>query len=131
MCSSCNTNKHSEQIDRNPDINRIHDIWVLKTIKGKDFTKTNKHPILEIYVADKKVIGNDGCNRISGNLIELNTSSIKFGRMAGTKMACPNMEITDLFNQCLQDVRTYKIGTLELIFFDSENSELLRFKKID
>lgn len=131
LFSNCSMKHTQDENQTTNDINKIHDIWALKTINGIEFSKTNKQPVLEIYAAEKRVVGNDGCNNISGELEELTNTILRFGPMMGTKMACPNMEISDSFNQRLSEVRSFKIVQMELILFDSLQSEILRFKKVD
>lgn len=113
---------------------QIHDIWLLESINGTAIKKAgegNKTPQIEIYVDKKQIVGNDGCNQISGSLKAIDEKNIIFGMMMGTKMMCPIMEETDLFNKTLPLVKTYKIEKLKLYFFDATGNELLQFKKID
>ncbi|MDB4174050.1 META domain-containing protein [Bacteroidia bacterium] len=90
-----------------------------------------KHPTLELYVADKRVLGNNGCNRLIGSLEILTLTDLKFGPLAGTKMMCQNMELSNQFNANLARVRSYKIEVLQLFMYDEDGTELLVFKKVD
>lgn len=115
------------------DINRLHDIWALTHIDSKSYLTENnvKHPTLELYVADKRLLGNNGCNRLIGSLEILTPTDLKFGPLAGTKMMCQNMELSNQFNANLARVRSYKVEVLQLFMYDEDGTELLVFKKVD
>jgi heat shock protein HslJ len=131
---SCSvTQEHDKPINtENNKMYLLHDIWALQTIQSEilpnDLSQT---PVLEIHVSDKKALGNDGCNSYSGNIKILNENEIVFGRMMSTKMACPNMKIAGLFYTMLEATKTYKIEKMNLILYNAEGKELLRFKKVD
>lgn len=115
---------------------RLHDIWALKEINGKALTPEqlegrNKRPMLEIFIAEKRFGGNDGCNNLFGTIINVDESIIRFGMMGGTKMACPDMNLSSEYTQALQATTAYSIKNLELIFYDAQRNELLRFQKVD
>lgn len=110
---------------------RLHDIWALDSIGGEkviiDETIRNL-PVLEIYVEDKKVHGNTGCNTLNGE-VNIDEDNIAFQDIVTTEMACPgNLEqrfLTNLFK-----VNRYKIEKMRLHLFEDEK-ELMIFKKID
>lgn len=136
--TACSSNQQAttEKTSQEPTTSKyqIHDIWLLETINGNPIKKAgegNKTPQLEIFVDKKQVVGNDGCNQISGGLKALDEKNITFGMLRGTKMMCPDMETTNLFNKALPLVKTYKIDKLKLYFYDVEGNEILQFKKID
>lgn len=115
---------------------RINDIWAVENIQGTPFEmeSTNpraKHPMLEVHVADKKILGNDGCNQFFGKLEKLTDTAIQFGAIGGTKMACPDMEIPRKFTDGLAQTVRYKISDLKLYLFDEKGTEVLVFKKVD
>jgi heat shock protein HslJ len=127
--TACQVKKETQ----NTDVNRLHDIWALTSLDGKDFdpSQSRKHPTLEIYVADKRVTGNDGCNNIFGDIETITTTELKFGALARTKMMCQNMEVTDKYGKLLAAVRTYTLKELNLYLYDESGKELLVFKKVD
>lgn len=112
---------------------RIHDSWALKSIglEAYDESKTNKHPTLEFNTTEMRVFGNDGCNTIFGGIEKLTDSQLKFGVMAGTRMACPNMELSDSYNKALAETTSYAIDQLTLRLCDKRGNELIAFKKVD
>ena len=129
LITACQVKKEAQ----NNDVTRLHDIWALVSLEGKKFEPgdARKHPTLEIFVADKRVAGNDGCNNIFGDIKTLSASELKFGMLAGTKMMCQNMEVSDTFGRLLAQVSTYGLKELRLHLYDEEGKELLVFKKVD
>ena len=130
--NACNMSK--DQVSQ--DISNLHDIWALKEISFNglpaetDFSEI-KTPVLELHIKDKKIYGNDGCNAIFGNIEKLDGNSISFGKIGGTKMACPNMVIPTAYTKALHDARRYERKGLRLYFYNAEGEELLNFLKVD
>lgn len=115
---------------------RLHDIWALRAINCEDiFSETNKkpskQPTLEIFVAEKRIGGTDGCNSIFGSIENVTATDISFSKIGGTKMACPYMEIPNTFNQKLSTVTNYKIENLHLYLYNAQKEEVLKFVKVD
>lgn len=114
----------------------IHDIWALESIEGvlipKPIENTGlKTPILEINVTEMKVMGSDGCNRITGEIATLDGEKLEFGNMATTKRLCSNMDIANKFNETLLTVRKFKKEGLKLILLNESGNEVLSFEKVD
>ena len=119
-------------IEKNKDEKmRLDDTWTLKSINNEaiDSETFKKQPILEIQLNKMKIFGNDGCNNMFGSIKSLNENNITFGALGGTKMACPNMEISSKYTSVLGKTKTYKIDDLQLYFYDADGNELLRFEK--
>ena len=119
-------------IEKNKDEKmRLDDTWTLKSINNEaiDSETFKKQPILEIQLNKMKIFGNDGCNNMFGSIKSLNEKNITFGALGGTKMACPNMEISSKYTSVLGKTKTYKIDDLQLYFYDADGNELLRFEK--
>lgn len=124
-------------LEKKPDPTfKLHDIWALQALNGKDISaktnkKPNKTPMLELFIADKRIGGTDGCNSLFGSIETLNEKKIQFSKMGSTKMACPNMEVSNAFTNALEETSTYKIENLHLYLYNAEGDELLKFKKVD
>tara|TARA_R110002072_G_scaffold118631_2_gene250906 strand:+ start:13186 stop:13803 length:618 start_codon:yes stop_codon:yes gene_type:complete len=131
LITACNSQKEMAH-----NIQNLHDIWALKSVNGEDldlksFTGIQRQPVLEIFVEDRRIGGNDGCNSLFGSITELNNDIIRFGKLGGTKMACPNMEFSSNYTRALSNVTSFKIENLHLYLYDSEGNELLKFIKVD
>ena len=130
--NACNTGK----ISTSQDISKLHDIWALEEISFNglplelDFNEI-KRPVLELHVNDKKINGNDSCNSIFGSIETLDKSSISFGKIGATRMACPNMAVSAAYTEALQEVRSYKLEGLNLLFYNDDGDEILKFLKVD
>ena len=91
--------------------------------------ETNKgHPVIEIYVKEKRVHGNTGCNTINGK-VEVDGNKIAFSNIITTEMACPG-DIEQRFLSAIQSVDGYKIEKLRLFLYEGEKERLV-FRKID
>jgi heat shock protein HslJ len=90
-----------------------------------------KRPVLELHINDRKIYGNDSCNSIFGSIETLDKSSISFGKIGGTRMACPNMTTSTAYTKALQQVKSYTLEGLNLILYNSEGDAVLRFLKVD
>ena len=89
--------------------------WKLVEINGKpvvwgDDTKREPHIILKDE--GNRVIGNGGCNTLSGSYeIDSAANRIKFSQMASTMMACLNMEIEDELKRALEMADNYSLSS--------------------
>jgi heat shock protein HslJ len=112
---------------------RLNDIWALKMMDGETIDAKNfqKQPVLEIHLNDMKIFGNDGCNNMFGSIEAFDEKYISFGALGGTKMACPNMELSSKYTTALGNTKTYKLQDLQLSFYDAEGNELLKYQKVD
>jgi len=114
----------------------LNGTWEVVSIGKKELSVTSSGesaglPQLEILMDEMKYNGSDGCNRLMGSLIKVDENTIHFGVSAGTQMMCPDMEIPDLFNRTLPEVRSWEIKNNQLHLFDEKGEELMQLKKID
>lgn len=71
-----------------------------KAINPKEFDRNQ--PALIIDLAEGRVSGSGGCNRLTGSLEPIG-NRINFGPIAATRMACPSMEVENQFLKVLND----------------------------
>jgi len=112
---------------------RIRDIWTLVTLNGEEYDayKTNKHHTLEFNTTEMRFFGNNGCNNIFGGIETLTNEKLQLGAIAGTRMACPDMEISDKFNRALSELSHYSLKDMQLYLYNENNDELVVLKKVD
>lgn len=126
-----------EILEKMPDPRfALHDLWVLEAINGETVKKPendNQRPLpaIEINVTEMRVMGSDGCNRLTGSITKLENGEIELGPVAQTKKLCIDTDIPDRFNPLLSQTKKYHRDGLYLIFSDETGKELLRFKKVD
>ena len=135
LLSSCNSYKKMP-VQQSVPIQTLHDIWALNAIGEKELNKEEfsggkRIPMLEIYIEDKIIRGNDSCNDLFGKIENLDQTSIKFGGIGGTKMMCPEMKLSSDFVKSLIQTKTYKIAKMYLYFYDKNGIEILKFIKVD
>ncbi len=112
---------------------RLNDIWVLtrlgeRTLKAQDFAKGL--PVIEFHLADNRVAGHSGCNRLSGSF-QARGNKITFGQFATTRMACPNMAFEHEYLSMITDkTLRYAIDDGRLVLTDDEDITLA-FDKTD
>jgi heat shock protein HslJ len=90
--------------------------WELKELKGTTIEEAKRGEFFLLFTPGQvgRVSGKVGCNRISGNVEFLENRGLKFGAIASTKMACPDMEQEAIFLQSLSEVNQWKIVNNEL-----------------
>jgi len=129
---SCVYKKGKTMTDKTENTIILNDMWVIQTMQGKPLlANTMKRPVLEFKSAVLKFNGNDSCNNIFGAIERLTESELKFGMIAGTKMMCPEIKVANTYLKLLAEVRYYKIKNMELMLFDIEKRQILRYKKVD
>jgi heat shock protein HslJ len=68
----------------------------------------------------ERVNGNDGCNNFFGGYT-LNKDNLKFGLLASTRMACPDMEGFEvIFNKMLSMTTRFRISGNKLELYENE-----------
>lgn len=120
----------SKEVNKKADM-RLHDIWAIKSIDGSDYKKDSSdkfHPVIEIYVRDRRVHGTTNCNTLNGEL-KIEGNKISFINITCTEMACPG-NLEKRFLSALEDVNSYKIEKERLILLEGEKIRLI-FRKID
>ena len=113
---------------------RLNDIWVLEELEGQKVTREdfngNDLPYMELYTNENRFSGFSGCNRMTGTLF-FEWDVLRFGQIASTLMACPNMEKEDRFLKVLQGVTKYSLENNRLYLSTAGEAPFLTFKKID
>ena len=123
--------------DKMQDVKQgLTDTWVVVSIGEKELSVTSSDdsdglPHLAIQVAEMRYTGSDGCNKLIDGLITLDEKTIRFGIGAGTQMMCRDMEIPDLFNRTIPEVRSWEIKNNQLHLFDEKGEELMQLRKMD
>ena len=107
--------------------------WRLTEVEGTPATSTPDeraaHIVFESSPAPR-VSGSTGCNRFVGSY-ESVRSSLTFGAIASTRMACPDaMTQERAFEQALQDVRRWRAADGELELLDEQDAVRLRFEAV-
>lgn len=104
--------------------------WNIVAINGDTVHAANK-PFIGLDMADKRVYGNAGCNRMMGTfeIDSLNPGKIQFGQIGTTRMICPDMDTENKVLQTLNNVKGYA-GTEEgLVLTDTEGNTLMTLEK--
>lgn len=122
----CLSKKTSHEVNQ-----RLHDIWIAKRINGNSITESNNRPTLEINLKQGEIYGSDGCNNYKANITSTSDTAIAFGPLASTRKMCQDMTNSSLFNHAMNNVKSYKIDGLKLIFYNAKEIELLAFSKGD
>ena len=110
---------HNGQSNNTPFLNTT---WNLSELFNEEIQYSGS-AVPHLRFEAERVSGNDGCNHFFGSYT-LDENSLKFGRLASTRMACPHIEGFELiFNKMLSMTTRFRISgsTLELF----ENDKLL------
>ena len=114
---------------------RLHDIWVLKKINGKEIPgdrfPEKGPPSFEFFVEENKVSGHAGCNNFNGGFYRTGIDILHFGQFAMTRMMCPDMELEDIIAKSVAgQPMKYKIRDMNLILTGYDDTKL-EFIKVD
>ena len=113
-----------------PDINRIQGVsWYLTQVGGSPVSlpADGKQPYMALDPTQKQATGFAGCNHFFGSY-ELDGSSLTFGPIGATRMACPDLETgleMSVF-EALESTRNWKKSDGDLLLLD-EDAVLARF----
>lgn len=103
--------------------------WKLTRLGGApiavDPERREAHLVLD--ARERRVGGFDGCNRLMGSYT-LAGDSLRFGDLAATRMACPDMATPEAMRDALARARTWRIAFHELELFDAAGKPVVRFE---
>ncbi|MDQ5930509.1 MAG: Heat-shock protein [Bacteroidota bacterium] len=111
---------------------RLHDIWVLESLNGKNVEITDfqkELPLVEIYAAENKFLGYGGCNSITGTLFS-EKDLLRFTNIISTMMVCNGKNKEAEFIKALNSTTSYTIENNRLSLSNS-SGKLLVFRKVD
>lgn len=136
---SCGTVKKSQPAplpsilpaDNNTNLTETY--WKLTELNGQpvsyaDGNKKEMHLILK--KEGNRVNGHAGCNSFMGTYTLLEGNRISFSQLAGTLMACPNMELEKQFMDLLQRVDNYAVKGNALSLNKARMAPLARFEAV-
>ncbi len=113
---------------------RVHDIWAIIEFDGEELQAEDfngEMPMMEINITTGQVMGTDGCNRFTGG-VEVQDEFLIFSNLAGTRMACPKMEMGDKITKALSGKKLgFEIGDNKMVFFNERQEKLMVLKHID
>ena len=82
------------------------------------------------FKSDGEVIGHGGCNRFFGSY-DQDGDVLKFGPLASTKMACPNLGEEQAFMSALQSARQIEATHLRLVLKGENGETILTLRRRD
>jgi heat shock protein HslJ len=105
--------------------------WELKELNGTTIEEARRGQFFLLFTPGQvgRVSGKGGCNRISGNVELLENRGLKFGALASTKMACPDMEQEDAFLKTLAQINQWKIAD-NVLYLQKDGSNLAVFQSV-
>ena len=112
---------------------RLHNIWVVEMANGLKLVPgdyANGLPVIELFVKEQRVGGNDGCNQIVGSFTATG-STISFSHLTGTTMACPGMDKGVQIGKLLSGKTFQYVFEKSHLILKQENREVLVLKNID
>lgn len=130
---SCKNQKTGTTDNDSTGDKRVHDIWAIIEFEGKklhaeDFS--GEMPMMEININTGQVMGTDGCNRFTGG-VEVQKKYLIFSNLAGTRMACPKMEVGDKITKALSGKKLeFEIKENKMSLFEQQK-KLMVLKHID
>ena len=112
---------------------RLHNIWAVETLENKNLKEIEfmkGQPIIEINMVEKRISGHDGCNNIMGG-IRYEKGYIIIGNLAGTMMACPNMDISNKIPKALSNKKIAYEFREDKLYFSYQGKIIMTLKNID
>jgi putative lipoprotein len=104
--------------------------WGLVSLDGRAVTvpAREREPWIELDGRAMKVTGSGGCNRISGGYEGVG-SSLRFGRLMSTQMACASLDTERAFFRALERTRQYRIHGRMLDLMDDRGEVLAQLEE--
>lgn len=116
-------------------VSALNGEWNIVKVAGKAIPSTNgKTPFIGFDIAQGRIYGNSGCNRMMGtfNANSAKSGVLSFGPIAGTRMACPDMSTEQSILTALSEVKSYKTVAgkeLSIALCNSKGKEIMLLEK--
>ena len=83
--------------------------WNITEVDGQKIS-TERMPFIGFDVAQKRIYGNSGCNRMMGSFEadSLKPGTLKFGQIGSTRMMCPDMKTEQMVLGVLDKVTSFQ-----------------------
>jgi len=107
--------------------------WKLVELNGKDVIADStfiKDPHIILKESNNRIIGNGGCNSISGEYKIESLNRITVSKMISTKMACQRMALESEFLEALQKADNFNVVGDMLMLNKARMAPLARFKAV-
>jgi heat shock protein HslJ len=129
---SCNAGKKSTANALPADYPLTETYWKLTELMGQPITTeaNKKEMFLMLKNEGNRVHGNAGCNNFMGGYILQEGNRLSFSQLAGTLMACPDMEKEQQFMKLLGTVDNYAIKGNALSLNKARMAPLARFEAV-
>jgi len=104
--------------------------WKLAELNGKPVitdSSSGKEPHIIFKEKDSRMIGNGGCNNISGLYTLNHLNRITISKTISTQMACPGLELESQFLNVLQTADNFTIAGDTLALNKARMAPLARF----
>jgi len=105
--------------------------WKLVELNGRPVPALQREPHLILKAEDGRVNGFGGCNGFMGTYeLDEATARIRFGQLASTKMACPDLALETAFHEALRSVDNYSFDGDRLSLNRARMAPLARFEAV-
>lgn len=107
--------------------------WKLIELYGKPVTQTkgmNKEPHMVLHKEGNKINMVGSCNNFQGVYELKSNNQVSFGKLAGTLMACPEMETENQFIKVLSEADNYYVDENRLVLNKAKMAPLARFEAV-
>lgn len=124
MLFSCSTTKKMGATAMNGE-------WNVVNIKGEAITPSSETPFIGFDMSDNRIYGFTGCNRMTGTLSpeEVKNGTIDFGRIACTRMACPDSKYENMFLGVLGEIKKIKNDGKNIRLCDDSGNTIITLEK--
>lgn len=119
VMSSCGTTGKSVDISGE---------WNVVSVKGE---QVEGNPYIGFNLAEGRIYGNAGCNRIMGGVEvdSVNPGKIGFTGVGATRMMCPDMETEQKVLEALNEVAGYQASSAGVELTDKDGNVLMSLEK--
>jgi len=102
--------------------------WKLIEIRGAPVPTGNiREPHIILHQQTGRMNGSNGCNNIMGSFELQEPGRIRFGQLAATRMACPDMETEQLLSKVLEAADNFNLVSDTLVLNKARMAPLARF----
>ncbi|WP_372903729.1 META domain-containing protein [Rhodohalobacter sp.] len=109
--------------------------WILTELNGEPVSEVETSesiPTIQFDESENRLYGRGGCNQYNGGFeLDAESGEADFSQIAATKMACPDMDLENLYFSMLNEVERMEQSSQILKFYNSSGETIALFESME
>lgn len=131
-CESDSSQPKEENHQTKTTVDIFETNWTLIELNGdpvSELETSQSIPTIRFIESENRFNGRGGCNQYNGGFeFDAESGEIELSQVAATKMACPDMELENLYFSMLDEVDRMEQSSQNLKFYNDTGDTIAQFE---